>query len=125
MQFRVTERNARLEIIRTALGAGGTLKVYTGSPPGIGNAPTGTLLSTLTAVVLAAASGGTMSMTATADGSAAATGTPGYYRIATSGGTVIVEGTAGISSGELSFNSGISLNGNVSLTSGTFTEGNA
>lgn len=125
MQLTTTERNSRLSIISTAVGSGGTLKVYTGSAPGIGNAPSGTLLCTLTSVVLASPSGGTMAMSATPDSSAAASGTPGYYRIATSGGTVEVEGPAGVGTGELSFTTTVSSGGTVTLVSGTFTEGNA
>jgi hypothetical protein len=125
MQFSTTLRNALGNQVGTTLGASGTLKVYTGSAPGVGNAASGTLLCTLTAVVYAAASGGAVSISATADSNAAASGTPGYYRFLTSGGTVHVEGTAGIGSGELSFNQAVSATGTVSLTSGTLTIGNA
>jgi hypothetical protein len=125
MQFSTTLRTNRVGQVGTTIGAGGTLKVYTGTAPGVGNAPTGTLLCTLTAVTYAAASAGTQSISATTDPSAAASGTPGYYRLASSGGTVFVEGTAGIGSGELSFSASVSLNGAVSLTSGLLTDGNA
>jgi hypothetical protein len=125
MQFVVALRNSRLSGIPTAMGAGGKLKIYTGSPPGAANAATGTLLSTLTAVVFGTPAAGAMSISATADSSAAATGTPGYYRFTKSDDTVEIEGTAGVGSGEDSFDSGVSLGGNVSLTSGTITEGNA
>jgi hypothetical protein len=125
MQFTTTLRNARLDQIGTTLGTGGTLKIYTGSAPGVGNSATGTLLSTLTAVTYASASSGTKTFTATADSSAAATGTPGYGRVLTSGGAVHIEFDAAIGSGTLDFNSAISSGGTVSLSSATFTEGNA
>jgi hypothetical protein len=124
LQLSATLRNARLDQIGTTLGSGGTLVVRTGTPPGVGNAATGTLLCTLTAVTYAAASGGTKTFTATSDTNAAASGTPGYARLLTSGGTVHAEFDAGVGSGVLNFNSAISAGGTVSLTSGQFTEGN-
>jgi hypothetical protein len=124
MQFKTTLRNDLLTKIGTDIGAGGTLVFYTGSGPGVGNAATGTLLSTLTAVTFAAASGGTMTFTSTADPSAAASGTPGYARFKDSGGTAWIECTAAIGSGEFNFSGAISLNGTVTESSGTFTAGN-
>jgi hypothetical protein len=124
LQLSVTLRNARLDQIGTTLGSGGTLVVRTGAPPGVGNAATGTLLCTLTAVTYAAASAGTKTFTATSDTNAAASGTPGYARLLTSGGTVHAEFDAAVGSGTLNFNSAISAGGTVSLTSATFTEGN-
>jgi hypothetical protein len=124
MQYVVTLRNSRLSAIATDIGAGGKLKLYTGTPPGVANAASGTLLATLTAVTLGAPSGGTMTIATTPDASAAAAGTPGYYRITRSDDTARVEGTAGVGSGEASFDTAVSLGGNVSA-SGALTEGNA
>jgi hypothetical protein len=118
-------RNAILTSISTTVGAGGTIEFRTGSLPGVGNAATGTLLSTLTAVTFAASSGGTMTFTATADSSAAASGTPTYARIKTSGGTAVLEHTAAIGSGEFNFGGAISLGGTVTLSSATYTAWNA
>jgi hypothetical protein len=125
LQFSTTLRNARLDQIGTTLGSGGTLKVYTGSAPGVGNAATGTLLSTITSVTYAGASGGTKTFSATSDTNAAAAGTPGYARLLTSGATIHAEFDAAVGSGTLNFNSAISSGGTVSLSSATFTEGNA
>jgi hypothetical protein len=125
VQFATSLRNSELDAIATALGAGGTLKFYTGSSPGVGNAPTGTLLSTLTALAFGTPAAGAMTFTTTGDGSAAASGTPGYGRMATSGGTAKIDLTAAIGSGEANFSGAISLNGTVSETSGSFTAGNA
>lgn len=96
MQFLTAVRNSVLSAVSTALGAGGTIKIYTGAAPGVANAATGTLLSTLTALTLGTPSAGAMSVSATADGSAAASGTPGYARLLTSGAAVEVECTAGV-----------------------------
>ena len=125
MQFSTTLRNSELTAISTAMGAGGTLKFYTGSSPGVGAGVTGTLLCTLTGVTFAAASGGTMTFTSTADSSAAASGTPGYGRFATSGATAVIDVTAAVGSGEANFTGTVALGGSVTETSGTFTAGNA
>lgn len=125
MQFSTAVRNNELSSLSTALGSGGTLKIYTGSSPGVGTAATGTLLSTLTSVVMGTPSGGTMSESMASDTSAAASGTPGYARLATSGGTAIADFTAAIGSGERNFSGTISLGGTVSETSGLYTAGNA
>ncbi len=125
VQFSTTLRNACLDAIGTTLSTGGTLKVYTGSPPGVGNAATGTLLCTLTAVTYASAGTGTKTFTATSDTNAAAAGTPQYARLLTSGATVHAEFDAAVGSGTLNFASAISAGGTVSLTSATFTGGNA
>lgn len=113
LQFSTTLRNNRLGQVGTTLGASGTLKVYTGNPSGVGNSPTGTLLSTQTAVTYGAASGGQVTITTTADSSAAATGTPGYFHLLTSGGTVHTEGTAGVGTGATA--------GTVTLNTGAIT----
>ena len=125
MQLSTATRNARLAVIASQAGAGGTLKIYTGASPGVGNTPAGTLLSTLTAVTFAAPAGGAMAITATADPAASGSGTPGYVRLSTSGGVAVADFTAGIASGECSFSAAITSGGIVSDTSFVVTEGNA
>ena len=125
MQFSTLLRNAELDAIATELGVGGTLKFYTGSSPGVGVGATGTLLCTLTGVTFAAAAAGAVSFTSTADSSAAASGTPGYGRFATSGGTAKIDVTAGVGSGEANFTGAVALGGSVTETSGVITAGNA
>lgn len=131
MQFTVTLRSNRAGQIKAALDAAGantgTLKVYTGASPGVGLAATGTLLATLTAVTLTNNANGTLTVSATQDASADASGTPGYCRFATTEATpvVVMDLTAGVGSGECNFDTTITANGTVSLTSGTITEGNA
>lgn len=124
MQFATTLRTSRAGAIGTALGSGGTIVIYTGAAPGVGNAASGTLLATLTALTFAAASGGAITFSATSDASAAASGTPGYGRLRTSANTAIIEFTCGVGSGEANFDSTISIGGQVSLSGGTITEGN-
>jgi hypothetical protein len=125
VQLTTAVRNARLAAIATAAGSGGTLKIYTGTSPGVSVTATGTLLSTLTAVVFGTPSAGAVAITATADPSNAASGTPGYARLATSGGTAIADFTAAVGSGEINFNAMIALGGTDTDTSFTITDGNS
>jgi hypothetical protein len=76
---------------------GGTLTIREGAAPGAANAATGTVLATFTigAAQWAAASSGARALTATlTDGGADATGTAGHFRLASSTGTYVLEGTA-------------------------------
>lgn len=95
-------------------GGAGTLKIFTGSAPATTlTADSGTLLSTLTLSSTAfpastnATSNGLATATAnaiTADTSAAATGTAGYFRAKTNGGVVLVQGTCGTSAADFIMN---------------------
>jgi hypothetical protein len=76
---------------------GGTLTIRTGAAPGASNTATGTILASFTigAAQWAAASSGARALTATlTDASADATGTAGHFRLASSTGTYVLEGTA-------------------------------
>ena len=125
MQYSTAVRNAVLSAVSTQIGSGGTAKTYTGSSPGVSNGATGTLLSTMTALACGTPAAGAMTVTTTADSSAAASGTPGYVRLLTSGATACIDCTAAVGSGEFNFSGTISLGGSVTLTSGTITAGNA
>jgi hypothetical protein len=128
MQLSTTQRTNRLSNLTSNIGSSARLKVYTGSAPGVGNSATGTLLSTISLPSSAwTVSSGVATLSGTwQDTSAAASGTPGYWRITDStGATIYAEGTAGVSGGELSFTTTVSLGGTVSVTQFTLTEGNA
>jgi hypothetical protein len=87
--------------INTMFNAG-TLTIREGAAPGAGNAATGTVLATFTigAAQWAAASSGARALTATlTDASADATGTAGHFRLASSTGTYVLEGTATVVGG--------------------------
>jgi hypothetical protein len=114
--------------LATAIGASGKVNVYSGTVPGNADAANGgTLLATLT---LAATPFSGFSDTGTAGRatlgviasalSAAATGTASFFRITTSGGTVIAQGTVGTSAADLVLNSiAITAGSTVAITSGT------
>ncbi len=124
MQLSTTLRNSLLSAVSTAVGASGTLTIATGSAPGVGNSLSGTTLAILNGVGFGTPSAGSMTVTASADTSADNSGTPGYYRISTSGGTGVIEGPAGAGQ-ELAITGTISLGGTVTLSSGSITAGNS
>ena len=113
----------------------GTLKIYTGTQPADANATiTGTLLVTLTfgstafaSPATASGSAGSRIVTATANaitsGTAAATGTAGYFVLETSGSVVAAMGSVGTSGADLNLNSlSITSSATVSCSAFTITE---
>jgi hypothetical protein len=123
-------RQTEMAAIPTSIGASGHLLIYTGSAPSKTAGPTGTLLATLPLSSTAAtASGGVLTYNAITSASAAASGTPGYYRQidgATDDGThTQVQGSSGVSSGDISFPSTIASGGTTGVSSLVYTEGNA
>lgn len=116
--------------IADATGArfdGGTLEIRTGAPPGPNAAASGTLLVTLT-VSNPAFDAAVNSVAASAfawNGTAVATGTPGHFRLISSNGLEIAEGTAGEATEDLVLSglvSGqISNGGSVSILAGDYT----
>jgi hypothetical protein len=117
--------NALLNAITTAIGSSGRCKIYAGTvPTNVGDAA-GTLLADvpLSATSFPAASAGSMSLNGTPLTVAATTsGTATYFRITTSGGTAVVQGTVGTSSADLILNTvALTATVTVSITSGTIT----
>lgn len=120
-------RNARLDQITSAVGASGLLRIYDGSRPATGGAAT-TLLAELTcnATFAPGASSGVLTLNAiTQDSSANATGTATWFRILTSGATIVVDGSVSTSGSDLNLTTtSITATQPVSVTSFTITEGN-
>lgn len=125
-----TTRTTMVGAISTAITGTSRIKIYTGSAPSKTASPTGTLLSTLTpsATFGTSATGVLTANAITNDSSAAATGTPGYYRIidgTTDDGThTQVQGSCGVGTGDINFSSTIAAGGTVSITSLTYTDNN-
>jgi len=129
----VTVKTNRSTQILNAIGTSGLIKFYTGSPPADASvAATGTLLATLTCsstfgTVTTGVSGGASAyLTANAITSAngVATGTPGYARICTSGGTGVVDLDCGTSGTSVIMTPDTITNGApVNVTSCVITEG--
>lgn len=127
LKVAVATRNAMLDAITSAVGSNGLLRIYSGTQPaGPGTAiTTQTLLAELacSATFAAAASAGVLTASAiSSDSSANASGTATWYRLCTSGGTGVVDGTVGTTSSDLVLNTtSIVSAGPVSVTSFTYT----
>lgn len=103
-QFSTPARNASLDAIETAIGAGAIMRLRTGAvPASCAAADSGTVVATLNlpADWMAAASGGSKAAAGSwQDASADAAGTVGHFRIYDSGGTVChIQGTVTLTSG--------------------------
>ncbi len=135
IQFRDTVRSGRLDAIETVGGASCTLRVYTGAQPAdVTQANSGTLLVTmnLPANWMADAAAGQKALAGVWSGvaSGGAASTPGHFRIYNSqitldGTTCIVQGSAGIGSGDISFDGTITTGQTVTVGAFTLTDGNA
>lgn len=80
--------------LATAIGSAATIKIYSGSKPATPEtAASGTLLVTVAISGSFTSSGGVLTAADLAAASPAASGTAGYFRLATSGGTAIIDGT--------------------------------
>jgi hypothetical protein len=122
-------RTTMMGDIVTSITGTSRLLIYTGSAPSKTAGPTGTLLATLTpSATFGTTSGGVLTANAITSATAAASGTPGYYRIidgTTDDGThTQVQGSCGVGSGDINFPSTIASGGTVGISSLTYTEGN-
>lgn len=123
ISIKTSTRNGMLDKITTDIGTSGLMRIYDGTPPAdVNTALSGnTLLAelALASAFAPAASGGVLTGNAiTADSSANATGTATFFRIVTSGGTAIMQGTVGTVTGDAIINTtSIVAGGNVSCLS--------
>lgn len=100
--------------LATAVGSAATIKIYSGAKPATPEtAATGTLLVTVPISGAFTASGGSITSADPAAASPAASGTAGYFRLATSGGTAILDGTVTATGG-----GGDMTLGSVTITTG-------
>jgi hypothetical protein len=120
-------RNTRMDAITTAIGASGLVRIYDGTRPSTGGTAT-TLLAELALSATAApgASGGVLTFNSiTQDSSANATGTATWFRVTTSGGTAVLDGSVSTSGSDLNLTTTSIVSGQpVSITSFVLTEGN-
>lgn len=122
--YSMTLRNAQLDAITTAVGNAGFLRIYDGTQPATGGAAT-TLLAefTLGTPYAPPAAAAVLSPTLPADTTGVTNGTATWFRVATSGGTQVADGTVGV---EMILSStSITSGGAVSVTSWTIARGNA
>jgi hypothetical protein len=129
LQLSMAARNARADAVTAAVGSGGRLRILTGSlPADVATAQSGTLLAehTLGSPFAPAASGGTLSPTLPANVNASATGTAGYWRVTTSAGVAVLQGTVGVSGADMNINTlALVAGGPVQINSWSFPEGGA
>lgn len=110
MTFSVTanQKNTMLNTITSSIGSGATVVIYAGLVPANADAALGgaTVLATLpcSATFAAAASGGTLTANSITQENATGTGTATFYRILTSGSTVIAQGAAGTTGFDMNLN---------------------
>lgn len=125
--YSTTLRNAQLDAITTAVGNAGKLRIYDGTRPATGGTAT-TLLAefTLGSPFSGAASSGSMSPTLPSNTTGAAAGTATWFRIVTSGGTFVIDGSVGTSGADCNLNTTtISVGVTVAVTGFTIARGNA
>ena len=130
LKYSTSLKNARLDAITTAVGASGLLRIYDGSQPADPNTAITSQVKlaelACSATVAAAASAGVLTANAITAANAVASGTAAWYRLTTSGGTAVVDGTVGVTAGaDLTIdNAAINAGQSVSVTSLTITAGN-
>lgn len=125
--YSTTLRNAQLDAITTAVGNAGKLQIYDGTRPATGGTATTKLAEfTLGSPFAAGASSATLSPTLPSNVTALASGTATWFRITTSGGTFVIDGSVGTSGADCNLNTTtISSGGTVSVTSFSISRGNA
>lgn len=132
MGYSVAVRNARLDVVESTIGTSPVMRILSGAMPATaGTAQTGTVIATLTLPSdwMAAASGGSKSMSGTwSDPSADNSGTAGYFRILDSTATTChLQGTitATGGGGDMTVDNTVFTAGqSFSVTSFTLTAGN-
>lgn len=132
VQLSVAARNARLDAIETELITGGApvMKLFTGAQPAncaASNSGTELASGSLPADPFAAASSGAKAKSGTWTLTGVAGGTAAHFRIYKNDGTTcVIQGSVGQGSGDVSLdNSVIASSQVVTVTSYTFTDGNA
>lgn len=116
-------RNAKLDTNTTQVGNAGKLIIYDGTRPATGGTATNVLATfTLGSPFAPASSAGVQSPTLPAAVNASASGTATWFRVTTSGGTFVMDGSVGA---EMTLNTASITSGlQVSVTSWSITGGN-
>lgn len=131
LNYRTADRNSMLDVLTTAIGSNGKLKIYAGSQPtDVGTALSGqTLLASLplSSTAAGSASSGALTFSAiTNDSSADNTGTAAWFTVTKSDDTRIIDGTVGTSGTDMIIdNTSITSGQVVSCSSLVITGGNA
>ncbi len=128
LAYDVVVRNAMLDTIsaRIDLGSAGLLRIYDGTRPATGGTAT-TLLAALTLSdpCAPAAAAGALTFSAITSSSVLTAGTATWFRLVTSAGTFVVDGSVGTSGSDLNLNTlALVSNAQISVSSFVITEGN-
>lgn len=125
--YSTTLRNAQLDAITTAVGNAGKLQIYDGTRPATGGAATTKLAEfTLGSPFAAGAAAGVLSPTLPSNTTGLAAGTATWFRITTSGGTFVIDGSVSTAGADCNLNTTtISVGATLSVTSFSITRGNA
>lgn len=126
--YTIVLRNAQLDAITAFVGGGGKLRLYDGTRPATGGAPTNLLAEfVLGTPFAAAASGAILSPTLPANTTGLAAGTATWFRLVKSDGTThVLDGSAGTSGTDLILNTAsISIGVTLNISSWSIARGNA
>lgn len=95
-QYSISARTAQMTQLNSTIGVNAQIMIYTGTvPANVGAAASGTLLTQFAgnATAFGSAASAVLTANAVASTTAVASGIAGYYRINTSGGAAITQGT--------------------------------
>lgn len=95
-QYSVAARTSQMTQLNTTIGTNAQIMIYTGAPPAnVGTAASGTLLAQFAgnATAFGVAASAVLTASAVASVNAVAAGVAGYYRINTSAGVAVSQGT--------------------------------
>lgn len=125
--YATTLRNAQLDEITTAVGNAGKLAIYDGTRPATGGSTTTKLAEfTLGSPFAPSAASAVLSPTLPSNTTGLAAGTATWFRITTSGGSFVIDGSAGTEGADLILNTAtISIGLTCAVAAFTITRGNA
>ena len=109
--------------LASTIGASSTIKIYSGAKPATPEtAASGTLLVNIPIAGSFTSTGGVLTSADPAAVAPAASGTAGWFRVATSGAVAVIDGTVGVSAADMILGSTTITTGvNVDLGIPTFT----
>lgn len=125
IQYSVTHQSNNVADIVTQAGATANLLIYSGAPPAhCATAASGTLLATLPcSATLGTVANGVLTFNAIISEAAGAAGNAGYWRLCTNagGGTVVAQGTVGVSGADLNFAGGVAFTAGETISVSSFS----
>lgn len=125
IQYSTAARTSAMSQLNTTIGANAQIVIYSGAAPAnVAAAPTGTLLVQFAgnAGGFGSASSGVLTASVVASAAAGGTGTAGYFRINTSAGVAVMQGTCAASGADMNLtNTSIAAGQTCNFTSLTVT----